>query len=154
MLSFLSLASNTSDPQDTWLHTHTHAYIRFIFHVGQMCVQTRICRPVPVSITRREKETWRRGRKGILITSHTKGLVSVSHPAMTFGICRIVKISLTYKTSGSKRHMRVVRQIICLYFNYVTQERMCITLECISIPFLSYTIMNYFCITLKNQPTI
>ena len=46
-------------------------------------------------MTREKSLTW---RKDILITSHTYcAFVNASHLAITFGICWIVKISLTYK---------------------------------------------------------
>lgn len=51
--------------------------------------------------TRERSLTW---RKGILIISHTKGLVSASHLVMTFGIRQIVRIPLIYNASASKRY--------------------------------------------------
>jgi len=77
-------------------------------------------RPVRVdlylSVLRDETESFI--EKGYFNNLAYQSLVSALHPAMTFGICRIVRISLIYIKCLTAKAVRI-EKMICLYYRSV-----------------------------------
>lgn len=112
MLSFLSLASNTFDLQDT--HGSLYIYIILYFTWGKYA-ETCTCQ---YYATRERSLTW---RKGILITSHNQ---STSHLTVTFGTRRIVRMPLTCEAFGSKiRTTRLANRFFFFIFQFCYIEK-------------------------------